>query len=192
MNSDDFLRKKWDERYKNSVMPAEPSAILSQHPHLLSTSGKALDVACGLGGNAVFLAKAGYQVDALDLSSVAISKLSGYAALSQLDIAAQQVNLSVHELSANYYDLIIVSYFLDRDLLAKLVSALKSGGIIFYQTFAPKLAGIGPDNPDFRFADNELLDIFKDLKLRYYREDAAVGDMNSGMRDIVMLVAEKF
>jgi hypothetical protein len=49
----------------------------------------------------------------------------------------------------------------------------------------------GPSNPAFYLADNELLELFRSLKLRVYREENRLGDLHKGSRDIAMLVAER-
>ena len=62
------LQAKWDEIY--SLASASPVActLLSEHKYLLPTEGKALDLACGLGGNALMLAASGLSVEAWDIS----------------------------------------------------------------------------------------------------------------------------
>jgi hypothetical protein len=87
---------------------------------------------------------------------------------------------------------VVVSYFLDRALADNIVNALKPGGVLFYQTWCQqKTADRGPSNPEYLLADNELLKLFSDLRPRFYREEALLGDLSRGQRDIAMLVAER-
>ena len=68
-------RAKWDERYRNGSYEnrTHPTALLAEWLPQLSR-GRALDVACGAGRDALFLAAAGYRVDAVDISAVALDR----------------------------------------------------------------------------------------------------------------------
>jgi len=64
--------------------------------------------------------------------------------------------------------------------------------LLFYQTYTQTaVSGAGPSNPRFRLDDNELLTLFRPLKIRVYREELAVGDTTRGWRDKAMLVAQR-
>ena len=90
------------------------------------------------------------------------------------------------------FDVIVVSRFLERDLVPSLVQALRADGLIYYQTFtAARVGDTGPRNPAFRLADNELLALFASLRLIVYREEGLAGDLNKGLRGEAMLVAQK-
>jgi 2-polyprenyl-3-methyl-5-hydroxy-6-metoxy-1,4-benzoquinol methylase len=72
-------RQKWDRIYRNWKAPFPgAAAVLAENEHLLPPGGgRALDLACGLGGNAVFLARRGFEVDAVDISEVGIEGQTG-------------------------------------------------------------------------------------------------------------------
>ena len=73
-----------------------------------------------------------------------------------------------------------------------LATALRPCGVLFYQTFSQtRITGVGPSNPAFRLADNELLRLLPQLRLRFYREEASLGDLGVGCRDLAMLVGER-
>ena len=89
-------------------------------------------------------------------------------------------------------DVLVVSFFLDRGLCSQLYSALKPGGILFYQTYCQqKISEQGPRNPDYLLADNELLQLFSQMKVRIYQQDALLGNVELGLRNQAILVAEK-
>ncbi len=165
-------QQRWDQRYREKVFAApEPAFVLSGNQHLL-TSGNALEIASGFGGNALFLAENNYQVDAFDYSEVAMQKLSDYASTHSLAITTATIDLENISLPSEYYDLVIGSYYLQRELLPQLLAALKSGGLFFYQTFSGHCVdGAGPENPDFRLRQGELLTICSGHSILYYRED---------------------
>ena len=184
------LQAKWDNRYRaNADLPA-PALVLAQNAHLLPRQGRALDLACGLGANALFLAGFGLSVEAWDLSPVAIQRLSAQIGSTALTVQVRDVVTQPPE--PDSFDVIVVSHFLERSLAPALSAALHPGGLIFYQTFTREAASdSGPSNPDYRLAANELLKLFPDLLLRIYREEGRVGDLSRGCRDLALLVAQR-
>jgi tellurite methyltransferase len=190
--SDDILRAKWDLRHGAGEKQPTVARVLQENLHLLPASGKALDLACGLGGNALALAARGLDVTAWDLSPVAIQRLRESAVAAGLaNLKAEVWDIERQPPAAASFDLIVVSYYLERSLIPALIQALKPGGLIFYQTFTAIAVGEeGPSNPAFRLGDNELLDLFCSLKLRVYREENRLGDLQAGLRDVAMLIAE--
>lgn len=186
-------QKKWDARYQQHDGNCPAAAdVLTQNQHLLPDSGKALDLACGLGANALLLAEAGLTVTAQDVSSVAIGKLQLTARKLALQINAEVRDVLITPPAAAQYDVIVVSYYLERALAPAIMHALKPGGLLFYQTWCrQKVTNKGPTNPDYLLADNELLTLFAGLKLRVYREEALLGDKSQGFRNVAMLVAER-
>ncbi|MEX0615409.1 MAG: class I SAM-dependent methyltransferase [Methylophaga sp.] len=187
------VQQKWDARYQqhDGDWPAAAD-VLTQNQYLLPDSGSALDLACGLGGNALLLAKAGLAVTAQDISPVAIDKLQLTAQKLALQINAEVRDVLVTPPAAAQYDVIVVSYYLERALAPAIMHALKPGGLLFYQTWCrQKVTDKGPTNPDYLLADNELLTLFAGLKLRAYREEALLGNKSQGLRNVAMLVAER-
>lgn len=186
------LSRKWDTIYSDKKHSPTASLVLQQNQHLLPQHGTALDLACGQGGNALLLAKAGLDVSAWDLSPVAIQQLTSFAGLNNVPLDAQVRNVIECPPKPNSLDVIVVSYFLDRRLCHSLVEALRPKGLLFYQTYCQhKVQQHGPTNADFLLADNELLSLFSTLKVRVYREEALLGDHQQGWRNQALLVAEK-
>ena len=193
MPDQDALLKKWNQRHSDPEVRPRAAEVLSQNQHLLPARGWALDLACGLGGNALLMARAGLEVAAWDLSPVAIERLRTVAEEQGLTNLHPGIrDLSSAPLPRNAFDVISVGYFLDRALIQPIIRSLKPGGLVFYQTFTRvSTSGLGPSNPDFRLADNELLRLFSSLKIRFYREENLLGDLSQGTRDVAMLVGEK-
>jgi dihydroneopterin aldolase len=136
--------------------------------------GAALDLAAGRGRNALYLAAQGFDVEAIDGDE------QGLRALQQ---AAQDRNLSnvsvqCTDLEANpplpkeQYDTIIVFFYLQRDLFPSLIGALKSGGILMYETFLidNHLKRIHPRRREFCLDHNELLRLASGLRILHYEE----------------------
>jgi tellurite methyltransferase len=186
------LQVKWDQRYREAQALPPPARVLTENAHLLPGSGHALDLACGLGANALFLAGRGLTVEAWDLSPVAIERLSREAGASGLQVTALVRDGVAQPPRPGSCDVVVVSHFLDRTLLPHLADALRPGGLLFYQTFSREaVSRSGPSNPAYRLGDNELARAFSHLLLRFYREEGRLGDLEHGCRDLALLVAQK-
>jgi tellurite methyltransferase len=185
------LQKKWDQRYAKAHADAPRSArVLAENKHLLPTAGDALDLACGRGGNALLLAKAGLSVQAWDLSSVAIEALQQEAGNQQVHAEVRDVCIDPPQRAT--FDVIVVSYFLERRLATSLCAALRPGGLLFYQTFVQdKVSQQGPTNVRYLLAENELLSLFAPLRTRVYRDEGRVGNLAQGLRNEALYVGQK-
>ena len=188
----DELQAQWDTRYdKNNDVP-KACQVLREFSHLLPAQGHALDLASGMGGNALLLAKHGLTTSAWDLSPVGIEKLTNLAAQQSQLIDTQVRNIVSEPPAVNSFDVIVVSYFLERQLFPALIAALKPSGLLFYETFVrEKPQDVGPSNPDYLLEKNELLQLCDGLVIRAYREEGLIGDVNSGVRNVAMLVGER-
>ena len=184
----------WNSVYKDkSIDDATPSDVLVINEHLLPGRGKVLDFASGLCGNGIHLAKKGYDVSAWDLSDIAVKKINKYAVDNDLSLQA-----AIHDLEnnlpdiKNQFDIVIVSYFLHRESLRYLYDILKQGGLIFYQTFSgQQYKEQGPARDAFRLKQNELLNVFNDMQLLFYREDDKYSTGQGARQGQVMYVAKK-
>ena len=186
----------WNVIYdKASISDSDPlncAEILSENAFLLPLEGKALDLACGMGANATFLAKHGLAVTAVDISKVAIDKLSTYASCNALDINAYVQNIDPKSIPKCAFDVIVVSRFLDRRLSDAIIDALKPDGLLFYQTFTKeKTTPTSPNNPDYLLNRNELLTLFSSLQVILYRENGLVGLPSSGLRNQAQFIGQK-
>jgi hypothetical protein len=131
-------------------------------------------------------------VEAWDISAVALNDLQKNADSRQLDISARHCFISPEILPNAAFDVIVISRFLDRTLCNAIMAALKSDGLLFYQTFTrSKLDPQGPNNPDYLLAGNELLSLFAPLTLLFYQEYARVGDLGCGDRNEAQFIGQK-
>lgn len=177
--SDD--RQKWNGRYRNTDIDYKhlsPAQVLLDYQHLLPIQGEALDCACGLGVNALFLAQRGLSVTAWDISDVAIANLQQTARTmfkNASTIRAETHDVLLQPPAAQQFDLVVVSRFLERSLFPLLIQALKPGGMLYYQTFIKdKTDDVGPSNPDYLLDENELLALCEGLQIVVYREEGNV------------------
>ena len=101
----------WDERYgaADQVWSGEPNVALVAEVGGLDP-GRALDVGCGEGADAVWLARRGWQVTALDVSEVAIHRAQGLAGDAGVQVAWVQAGLVEAALPARAFDLVSAQY----------------------------------------------------------------------------------
>lgn len=165
MNDKPPIASKWNARYAyaNKDLP-EPADVLVNGSEFLPANGIALDLACGRGGNAFYLAKRGLTVHAYDISSTAIDWMVKYQAglEESVQLLPEVRDVVASPPQPNTFDVIVVSRFLDRSLCTSLVAALKPNGVLFYQTFTAGLS-----NPDYLLLPNELPELFRGLQQRY-------------------------
>ncbi len=189
----DTRQQAWEQRYRQ-IGPDLPqaAAVLAENRHLLPVRGRALDLACGLGGNALLLAAAGLETEGWDYAAPAIAALEAEAARAGLPLRGVVRDAVVQPPEPASFDVIVVSRFLERALCPALVQALRPGGLLFYQTFTRlKVQGLGPRNPDFLLDSNELLLLFAGLRVLVYREEHDCGETSAGWRDQAMLIGQR-
>jgi SAM-dependent methyltransferase len=163
----------WNERYRRGEHATlEPNHLLVRVAESL-TPGRALDIACGAGRHALFLARRGWLVTALDASRVGIEITKERARELKVELDARVADLERNEfeIEGDAYDLIIVFYYLQRDLWPQLRAGLRAGGTLIA---AIHLADEDPasetGNPDFLLQPNELRAEFSDWEIVHYHE----------------------
>jgi SAM-dependent methyltransferase len=116
---------------------AAPSSWLLANSERLPRAGSALDVACGAGRHALWLAERGLRVHGVDNDPEAIETLRAAASSRGLAVEAQLLDLeSEHvELGSRAYDLVVVLNYLHRPLFSAICGALVPGGLLLYETF---------------------------------------------------------
>ncbi len=186
------IKSKWDSIHSKADKAARPDAchVLQAWTHLLPSEGRALDLACGMGGNALFLAECGFNTTAIDISSVAIDAIEDRQH-PLIETRCQPVVAAGLEKAA--FDIIVVSNYLDRNICDALVDALAPGGILLYQTFVQDKVDpeMGPKNPAYLLASNELLRLFASLKVLVFSDPGCQGDVKAGIRNQSFLVAQR-
>src|SRR5450759_505464 len=132
-----------------------PSEWVCRFARLIAAGGAVLDLACGHGRHARYLAGLGYRVEALDRHSAALATLDGLAGIST---RCADLEGSSWPYDAGRFDGIVVTNYLHRPLVAALLDALRPGGVFIYETFAEGNEKLGrPSNPEFLPRPDELL-----------------------------------
>jgi SAM-dependent methyltransferase len=187
-------RERWNERRLAEGLepfPDAPADWLVEHRELLGAGGRALDVACGDGRNARYLARLGFEVDALDVSDITIDALRAAAPERAPGVRARVADLERETLEQDAYDVVVNFNYLQRDLFGALERALAPAGLLLFETFGPAhLEELGKRvNPAFVLEPNELLHAFGGLRVRRYRE--GVVERGGGTRGVASLVAQR-
>jgi len=186
-------QKRWNDRFgrKEFAFGKEPNPFLKTHVRLLP-KGKALDIASGEGRNAVFLAQHGFEVDAVDISEKGLKKARKLAREKRVRINTFLIDLDQYQIKKERYDLIANFYFLRRRLILRIKKGLKKGGKVIFETYLLEhrtLGTGGPKQAKYFLKPNELLGLFKDFRILFYRE----GIFKEGGRKkaVASLIAEK-
>jgi len=155
-----------------------PSSWLLFNADLIPRAGRALDVACGRGRHALFLAERGLIVTAVDRDPRAVEGLRAEAARRRLAVEARVLDLETGgpDLGREAFDLVVVVHYLHRPLFPALVQALAPGGLVIYETFTMEQARLGqPSNPDFLLKHGELRERLRPLAVVREREGLVEG-----------------
>jgi len=155
-------KNKWNEKYKKEDFPEEPSEIVKNF-YKLAKKGKALDIAAGTGRNSIFLKEKGFDVEAVDISDVALEKLNK----KDLNIKTVLADLDNYHINENMYELIININFLNRNLIPQIKEGLKKEGVIIFETF---VLNEESKTKQFYLRNNELLHLFLDFYIVFYQE----------------------
>ena len=188
------MKETWDERYAGGkYSSAEPHKLLTALVENLK-AGTALDLACGAGRNAIFLAERGFQVTAVDNSSVGIEIAKQRAQEKELKIDFRAADLEKGEfvIEENSYDLICDFYYLQRDLFAAMKKGLNLGGIIISTIH---IYGEGEESGNFLLCEGELKEFFDGFEILHYHEtpqtDTDAGEHHRRIAEIISRKVKK-
>lgn len=158
---------EWDQRYRSCEAAFDTPVPLVVEIASGLTPGRALDVACGAGRNAIYLAQVGWRVKAVDGSEAALEILRSRAGALPIETDVVDLERDALEIETGAYQLIVDSYYLQRDLFPALKRGLCKGGVLIAivhtadvrEPARPKLAAAG-----------ELRSCFEGWEILHYYE----------------------
>ncbi len=155
-----------------NVTRPEPAPLIQTFAHLLPPQGTALDLACGGGRNAVFLAQQGLEVTGIDWSEKSLGQARVLAREARVRVNWILQDLESSRLPPAPFDVLTCFYYRDPRLYPQIISALRPGGLLFYETFTREQLRFptGPRNPAHLLVPGELLQAFGRLEVLFYRE----------------------
>jgi SAM-dependent methyltransferase len=151
----------------------EPSPWITRFGLLVDPGGTVLDVACGSGRHTAWFAARGHAVTGVDRDLSGMADLGGDPPVRL--VACDLEDGSPWPFAGEHFDVVVVTNYLYRPILAPLVEAVSDGGWLLYETFAVGNERYGrPTNPDFLLRPGELLDVVRgELRVVAY-EDVTV------------------
>ena len=185
-------REKWNERYRDGAYAERrlPSAFLASWIERIPL-GHALDVACGAGRNALYLAAQGFEVDAVDISGEALERARDTAQGSGLGVNWLQHDLDEPLTLDGPYQLILIIRYVNLPLVRRLTANLAPGGyLVCEQHLVTEADVIGPTNPSYRVKSGDLLGVVQPLQIHHF-EEALVPDPDGRTAALARLVAQK-
>ncbi len=150
-------RRKWDAKHAailEAGSPDAPTTLLDVIATLLPEEGRALDVACGRGASAVWLAQRGLDVTGVDVSRVALDELRRRADAAGV---GDRVLTIEHDLDAGLpadlgeFDLVLCSHFHAPEIWPAFRAALAPGGVLALETPTSLNADLGLRAPNARY-----------------------------------------
>ena len=143
------------------VARALDAAGTPAHTVARRTSGerrRLLDIAMGRGRHATLLALAGFHTFGVDVNLDALREAAARATEAGVTVHPWCADLTQHPLPAAWFDVVVVTRYLQRDLFPALQRAVRPGGYVLYETFttAQRALGIGPTSPDHLLEPGEL------------------------------------
>ena len=168
----------------------EPATWLTAHRALLPASGRALDVACGRGRHALWLAREGFHTTAIDRDARVVAAVNARARADRLPLVAAAMDLETGLVTlGTAYDVVVVVHYLHRPLFPAILAAIRPGGVLVYETFTRAQAARGrPTNPAFLLEPGELRRLVAGLEVL----DAREGDFDGRMVASVVAARKPF
>lgn len=177
-------RREWDRRWSEERdLPRSVPTWVADLADELPTRGRGLDVAAGAGRMAVYMARRGLDVEAVDISPVGLALAREAARDEGLKLKTAVRDLTTDGLPDGTYDLIACFHYRQPGLFGRLRDALTSGGLVIAEVETSRADGTRTsDRPG---EPNELLRAAGDLDVLFYREGRI------GTRHLARLLARR-
>lgn len=201
----DDARAFWDARYaaRDFIFGREPNRFLATQQALFTPGAQVLDVATGEGRNAVWLAKRGCSVTAVDVSPLGLGKARQMAVEGGVEITFEEADLRTWNWPASRFDAVVCIFIqfaapADRQRMFQgMKQSLRRGGVIVLQGYTPKQLEYrtgGPPQAEHMYTESLLRDAFADMEILHLREHEDVlseGSKHVGRSALIDLVARK-
>jgi SAM-dependent methyltransferase len=195
----------WNGRFDTGhyIFGTAPNGWLHEQAHYLAPAGRVLCVADGEGRNSVWLARRGHRVDAFDISEIGIRKARALATGAGVGVNFAVADADALQWPAALYDAVVAIFIQVADpamrarLFARMVHALKPGGVLVLQGYTPRQLEYRTGGPPFAenlYTGPMLREAFADLEILAFREYEAVlheGTQHAGRSALLGMVARK-
>jgi SAM-dependent methyltransferase len=155
-----------------------PSDWVCRWAPLIPPGARVLDLACGSGRHLRWLAERGWRVTGVDRDAATVAPLAGLA-----DILVADLEDGPWPLEGRQFDGIVVTNYLWRPTLPRVLEALAPGGVLIYETFGTAHAAVGrPSRPEFLLRPGELLEVARELRVVAYEDGLLEGPTRAVQR----------
>ena len=169
----------------------QPNAFLVRVSNTLA-KGRALDVGMGQGRNAIYLAEQGWRVTGFDPADKAVAAALAEAKRKHLTITTAIVGSETFAWGHGQWDLVVLSYVSLRPHVKQIIESLAPGGVVVVEAFHRDATKIGSIGGGVVYDTNELLNLFRELRVLQYED--VESDADFGVRQktrVVRLAAQK-
>ena len=188
-------RVKWDERYRTGAFAERPhpsvllEAWVSRLPNGCGrSSGRALDLACGAGRNSLFLARHGFEVTGIDVSSEGLKRAAASAEREGLDVTWMRHDLDEGLPVSGPFNVVCLFRYVNPALVRQLPDLLATDGILMVEEhLATDQPVAGPSNPAFCVQPGELRRLLPGLDV-LHQEEGIIADPDGRQVAIARLV----
>ena len=159
---------KWEQRYQRREHGNDltPDSVLVEYSGLFKRNQLVVDLACGTGRNAAYLAKLGCFTVALDFSQEALRRCQSLAENYGAKLHPVVADLAYYRLPDDSADAIVCFNYLNRELADNIQSALKPDGLLLMRTFNVNFLKLNPHfNPRYVLHPRELTNMFKEMNI---------------------------
>jgi 2-polyprenyl-3-methyl-5-hydroxy-6-metoxy-1,4-benzoquinol methylase len=194
----------WDKRYSEEQFAygTKPNEFYKEQIEKMKP-GKAFFLGEGEGRNAVFAAKLGWQVDAVDFSEAAKEKALWLAKKNDVEINYTVKDFHDFDFKKNYYDLVVMIFLhlpsiINQKIFVGSISSLKQKGKLLIETFNKEQINNpsgGPKDPNLLFSEKELFDFTSELKIEILESKSITLDeglYHKGKADVIRFLGEKY
>lgn len=201
----DDAKEFWDRRFAADeyIFGTTPNVFLVSEAHRLKPRSRILEIACGEGRNAVWLAEQGHEVTGIDISPNALAKARTLARERGVAVTFSEVDVRSFAWPEQTFDAVMCIFIQfaapnEREsLFGGFRRALKSGGLVLLQGYTPKQLEYktgGPPEASHMYTQAMLTEAFREfdvLQLREYEAHLSEGSKHVGRSALVDLVARK-
>ena len=186
---------KWNERYRAGAFAerTHPSALLEAWVNRLpngggGSRGRALDLACGAGRNSLYLARHGFEVTGIDVSSEGLKRAAASAEREGLEVAWMQHDLDDGMPVSGPFEAVCLFRYVNPALIQQLPGLLARNGILMVEEhLATNQPVAGPSNPAFCVQPGELSRLLPGLDV-LHQEEGIIADPDGRRVAIARLV----
>ena len=195
----------WNNRYSDTAefyYGTQPNEFLKSNTHVIFPGGNVLSLGEGEGRNAVFLAKLGFKVTAVDGSSVGMEKMEILAKGKQVSVAPVVSDLNEYKITPNGWDAIVsiwchIPKILRKNLYAAVAKGLRPGGVFILEAYHPRQLEFktgGPSDIDLLVRLEDLHEDLAGLNFIWEKElvrDISEGKGHVGLSSVVQVICKK-